>query len=1057
VDALSNEPVTAACVAALAQVNSLAVDDAALLAFIERVGDDAASLVRKVGSRPAFTAHLLALVEADEYPLEEAAAFALREAESAAVVPEFVRILLARPYSDGTLLGLLDHHITLSPGVLDSNSISLQNRLEIRRKLADQQEHRYTELRAVIDASTREVADPKLLSAFGRNLTAEYRDGNLKSAFLLESSIERVVTRVESETGSRSAAILGKPGTGKSALINGVVAALAERGWTVIEVVPSELLVGTKYLGELETRVQKLSDAAKARKRVLLVMPSVHEMLQVGTTSSHDTSVASMLMPLMERGEVAVIGESNGEAFTKAVGVSPTFRRLFAIFELASASVESTRSLVSLVAEEAGVSLPPEVIEQFIHLADGFVTSAEQPGRTLGLLRRALDACVGQPTVRDLLELLSESTGAPVDFLDHNVALDLNETRRFLESRVVGQPEAITAVLDTVTLIKAGLTDPQRPNGVMMFVGPTGVGKTELARALASFLFGDESRLLRFDMSEFASYESYERLIGSKNGTGGLLTDAVRSQPFSAVLLDEIEKAHANVFDLLLQVFDAGRLTDGRGQTIDFRNTVIILTSNVGSRVATRAGAGFMSTVDVPTAESIQRSLEQQFRPEFLGRLDRVVTFLPLSPESAERIVRREIASVLRRNGITTRRIAVDVDPEVVRLLLAQGYSAAYGARPLKRAIETHFLLPLARAIATGSMPPGSVVVAEVRNGAIAIRVVRSGIGSEPAAEVVSARRTRSLGELHLLISELDPLIARISDEKVALLIQQSDPGFWSNRRRALATLDRVQRLDRLLSDSGRLARDVERTEANRDPRKQAMFVAAHVREYERLRSVLDGGDLRDAAVFLERIGPSADVDAVGLMLRLYQGLASRLRLETAQVDDVLDDEIDRAVLLVSGAGAAQLLAQESGLHRFRVGESGKRREETVAVRIAPFDSDASLGSTASTISYVTMRGRIGGQKRALARAVAIDGSAASMEVVVPITTELSRDELAELAGGLLVARRLTSASPMELVRRYDLGPSPVVTDLRTGARTGRLGEVLAGNLDLLDKHADEP
>jgi ATP-dependent Clp protease ATP-binding subunit ClpC len=1050
----TSEPVTAACSSALRQFSSLSFDDAVLLHFLVRLGDDAAQLVRRVGGRPAFTEQLLTWLEADDHPLEDAAAAALRDADGGAVMAELVRILLSRTYSDATLLSLIDHHITTTPGSLDVASLSTEQRMGIGRMLSDYKDTRFTAIRYVIDEVTRVLVDVDALTAFGRNLSADHHQGFLPKAFLQDASIERVIARVEADTGSRSVAIVGKPGTGKTALINGVVAALTERDWTVIEVVPSELLVGTKYLGEWETRVQKLIDAAKAPRRVVLVMPSVQDILQVGKSSSRDTSVSSLLMPLLDRGELIVIGESDGEAFTKAAGHSPAFRRLFALFETVPASVEATRSLVSLVAEAGGVSLPPEVVEQFIHLADGFVTSVEQPGRTLGLLRRALDACIGQPTVRDLLEIISESTGAPVDFLDHNVALDLNETRRFLETRVVGQPEAISAVLDTVTLIKAGLTDPLRPNGVMLFVGPTGVGKTELARALASFLFGDAGRLLRFDMSEFASYESYERLIGSKNGTGGLLTDAVRAQPFSAVLLDEIEKAHANVFDLLLQVFDAGRLTDGRGHTIDFRNTVIILTSNVGSRVATRAGAGFTSAVDVPSSEAIQRSLEQQFRPEFLGRLDRVVTFQPLSPESAERIVRREITAVLRRSGITTRRIAVDVDPGVVALLLAEGYSPAYGARPLKRAIDSHFLLPLARAIATGSVASGSVVAAEVKGGAIAIRIVRDGTpATDHQPEVVSLKRTRSVGELQLLVSDLEPFTRTIADEKQSLLITQSESDFWSDQRSALATLDRVQRLDRLLSDAGRLARDIERTERNRDPRKQAAFVAAHVREHARLRSVIDGGDLRDAAVFIERIGPSADLDGVGLLVRLYQGMASRFHLEAEQVDDVRNDDLDRAVLVVSGAGAAQLLSQESGLHRFRSGEATRRVEENISVRVAPYDPDAVTveprGATA--ISYVSSEGRIGGKKRALVKATATDGSSTSIEILVPVTMQLDRDALAELACGLLVARNL-STTPLALVRRYDLGASPVAVDSRTGARSGRLGDVLAGNLDVFDR-----
>ena len=523
----ASESVSAACLAAVQHAPDLVTDDGALLTFLERIGDDAAPVVRRLGHRSKFTVRLLAWLEADDYPLEDAAAAALRDALSRAVVLELARILVARSYSDATVLGLLDHHVGLDLAALEPESLADEQRISIARKLSDHPATRFVQLRSALDVVTRGIVDGSVLKEFGRILSDDYRHGELTKGFLLEDSVQRVLARIDSESGSRCALVLGKPGTGKTTLVHAVTAGLAERGWTVVEVIPSEIMVGTKFLGEWETRVQRLIDAARSPRRVVLVMPSVQHLLDVGKSTARDTSASSMLMPLMERGELVVIGEADKDAFAKAAASSPAFRRVFAAFEMMPATIEVTRKLVSLVAQDRSISLPRELVEEIIHLAEGFVTTAEQPGRTLGLLRRALAACPGQPTVRDLLELLSESTGAPVDFLDHSVALDLNETRRFFETRVIGQPDAITAVLDTVTLIKAGLTDPHRPNSVLLFVGPTGVGKTELARALAKFLFGDEGRLLRFDMSEFASYESYERLIGAKNLTGGLLTDAV--------------------------------------------------------------------------------------------------------------------------------------------------------------------------------------------------------------------------------------------------------------------------------------------------------------------------------------------------------------------------------------------------------------------------------------------------------------------------------------------------------------------------------------------------
>ena len=220
---------------------------------------------------------------------------------------------------------------------------------------------------------------------------------------------------------------------------------------------------------------------------------------------------------------------------------------------------------------------------------------------------------------KEILETLSTSTGIPADFLDDSVSLDRQKVRQFFETRVMGQPEAVEAVVDLVTLVKAGLNDPNKPFGVFLFVGPTGVGKTELARALAEHLFGDVNRLVRLDMSEYATYEAYERLIGNTaRNEAGLLTSTVRERPFAVILFDEIEKAHPNIYNLCLQMFDAGRLTDAMGRTVDFRRTIIILTSNVGSIVQTGPALGLAREAPpMPTRETIFRELSRWFRPGF--------------------------------------------------------------------------------------------------------------------------------------------------------------------------------------------------------------------------------------------------------------------------------------------------------------------------------------------------------------------------------------------------------------------------------------------------------
>jgi ATP-dependent Clp protease ATP-binding subunit ClpC len=474
---------------------------------------------------------------------------------------------------------------------------------------------------------------------------------------------------------------------------------------------PAEFMAGTHYTGEWETKVLNLVKAVAAPKRVVLVVPNIEELTSMGVSAKTDASVATALAPHIESGAVCILGESTVEGFRQGLGANRTLRRLFHSIEVPEATPEQTRAVVEAVADEARVEAPEQVIERLMELADFYAAGTVQPGRTVGLLRRVLSNAAGRAgplTDRDVLQTISSSTGVPVQFLDDAEPLDRARVRDFFGARVMGQPEAIDAVVDLVTLVKAGLTDPNKPFGVLLFVGPTGVGKTELARALAEMLFGDAKRMVRLDMSEFATYEAYDRLIGQgwRGSQPGTLTSAVREKPFAVLLFDEIEKAHPNIYNLCLQIFDAGRLTDAQGRTADFRRTIIILTSNIGqSTVADRGRVGFGHAAEQdqlaaappsPDRETTLRELGRWFRPEFLNRLDRIVTFRALPVEIAEKIAQREVRRVLERNGLTRRRLAVDVDPEILPILLREGYSPTFGARPLKRTVERLVLLPVA-------------------------------------------------------------------------------------------------------------------------------------------------------------------------------------------------------------------------------------------------------------------------------------------------------------------------------------------------------------------------
>ena len=308
-----------------------------------------------------------------------------------------------------------------------------------------------------------------------------------------------------------------------------------------------------------------------------------------------------------------------------------------------------------------------------------------------------------------MIATLSDATGLPLHVLDPRAPLSLDLVREYFASRVLGQPEAVECLVDRIALVKAGLTDPTRPLGVFLFVGPTGTGKTEIAKAFSAFVFGSEERLLRLDMSEYQTPESLERLLGdaTRQEEAAPLIAQVRKQPFSVLLLDEFEKAHAQIWDVFLQVFDDGRLTDRSGRTVDLRHCVIILTSNLGAAIPRGPGVGFAGRAGRFDASDVVKSVARSFRPEFLNRLDRVVVFRPLGREIMRGLLEKELTDVLGRRGLRMRPWAVEWDEAAMDFLIEQGFSAELGARPLKRAVEQHVLTRIATAIVERQFPEG--------------------------------------------------------------------------------------------------------------------------------------------------------------------------------------------------------------------------------------------------------------------------------------------------------------------------------------------------------------
>jgi ATP-dependent Clp protease ATP-binding subunit ClpC len=965
---------------------------------------------------------------------------------------------------------------------------------EARTRIDRYRGSNYPRLAAWLEERVTTDVDLETLKTYGAILTQDAEAGKLARAYEIDESLE-AVSRVLLGEGTRAVVVVGESGCGKTSLIHELVHRLRNHPdgtWYVLRVTPAEFLAGTVYLGEWETKIAKLIEAVSRPRRVVLYVPNLEDLASMGTTSKSDANVATALAPYLERGQIAILGESTVESFRKGLGAVRHLRRLFHAVQMQPAGGQETRAILRGVTNEAAADLSEPLLERLVELSDFYAASTVQPGRSVDLLRRVLAATAersGPVTERDVLATISISTGIPVDFLDDHVALDRAKVRGFFEGRVMGQPEAIDAVVDLVTLVKAGLTDPNKPFGVLLFVGPTGVGKTELARALAEHLFGDPARMVRLDMSEYATYEAFERLIGH-GSQPGLLTALVRERPFVVLLLDEIEKSHLNVFDLCLQIFDAGRLTDTQGRTADFRRAIIIMTSNVGARVQQDAPVGFGRTAPALDPNVTLRELTRSFRPEFLNRIDRIVNFRALTAETAEKIARRELAAVMERGGITRRRLVVDVDPGVLPLLLREGYSPAYGARPLKRTVERLVLLPVARAIASGEVVPGSVLRLVARRGRVEAEVA----SPEPAEPEPAGPAVETLPVLQRT-TRLEEQVARLRDgtgplaeRKSELLARAAAPGFWEDRRAAQVLYDEVYRIDGVLAALDQLGRAVQALRSDLDGRPGG----AATRELDRLEERLDAldgqarhvgfllssrnpRDLGDAFVVLslvgtrgQRSGDGTDgsrppwLDAVACLARMYMDLARRYQLEVEVLDDrrQTDPTEDVIVLQVSGAGSHTLLAGEAGLHQLARRGPGKRTDErrtvdrdVVRVEVLPVPDDANpVGHDAiqvQTRSLANVAGRLLPRPR-----LEVQLRHEPTLLTLRAWTDRSRAEAIDRLRPLLRARvALAEAAPTEgrppIVRRYVFGPAPLVRDVRSGRTTGRLHQVLEGQLDM--------
>ena len=637
----------------------------------------------------------------------------------------------------------------------------------------------------------------QILDQFGRNLTQAARDGQLDPVIGRTDELQRVM-QILSRRTKNNPVLIGEPGVGKTAIVEGLAQKIVNNdvpdtltGKQLYTLDLGALVAGSRYRGDFEERLKKVLKEIKSRGDILLFIDEIHTLVGAGAAEGA-IDAASILKPMLARGELQTIGATTTDEYRKHVEKDAALERRFQPVKVAEPSLAHTIEILKGIRDQYEshhrVTITDQALVAAANLADRYIADRFLPDKAIDLIDEAgsrlrIKRMATPPDLREIeqkltdvqeakkravedqqfeeagrlrdqekslleeksvkeaevkaegvdlfdevdeeavAEVLSLWTGIPVYKLTEEETERLLKMEENLHKRIIGQEQAVSAVSQSIRRTRAGLKDPKRPSGSFIFLGPTGVGKTELAKTLTEFLFGDDSALITLDMSEYMEKHTVSRLVGSPPGyvgyeEGGQLTEAVRRKPFSVVLFDEIEKAHPDVFNTLLQILEEGRLTDSQGRSVDFRNTVLIMTSNLGTQDLRKANVGFTSDDSAMSyermKEKVNESLKNHFRPEFLNRIDEVIVFHELTRDEVLQTVdllTKRLIGQLEGQGL-----GIEIKASAKELLGTLGYDPQLGARPMRRAIQRHIEDALSEKILYKEFSAGEIIVVDTED-----------------------------------------------------------------------------------------------------------------------------------------------------------------------------------------------------------------------------------------------------------------------------------------------------------------------------------------------------
>lgn len=589
-------------------------------------------------------------------------------------------------------------------------------------------------------------AEARVLDQYSRDLTLIAGGGGADPVVGREREISRVI-QILSRRTKNNPVLVGEPGVGKTAVAEGLARRVARgevpdtlKNRRIVTLDLASMLAGTKYRGDFEDRVKCIIKEVQRAGDVIVFIDELHTIVGAGSAEGA-IDAANILKPALGRGEIQVIGATTPEEYRKHIEKDAALERRFQPVDVPepdeACCVRMLRALRGSLETHHGLQITDEAISAAVRLSVRYICDRFLPDKAIDLLDEAAShvRLESGPQARqtveasDVADVVSAWTGVPASAISEPESERLLRLEEALHRRVIGQDEAVSAVARAIRRGRVGLSDPRRPMGSFIFLGPTGVGKTELCRALAEAVYGDRDALIRLDMSEYMEKHAVSKLIGSPPGyvgygEGGQLTERVRRRPWSVVLFDEIEKAHEDVYNLLLQIMEDGRLTDSAGRRADFRSTIVVMTSNIGAKAITedRPALGFSGAPrdgDGAVKEAVMAELRRTFRPEFLNRVDGTIVFRRLSREDVRQIARGMTEAVcgrMRELGVELR-----VTDEALDLLAERGFDPAYGARPLRRQISALLEDPAADAILTGRAAPGDRLIATACGGEIVL------------------------------------------------------------------------------------------------------------------------------------------------------------------------------------------------------------------------------------------------------------------------------------------------------------------------------------------------